>query len=154
MKKSFIIFNFTLLLLLSSCTVGPKPINYGSDGCHFCSMTIVDKQHAAQLVTEKGKVFKFDAAECMMNHLNEVDKTTVSLFLVNDYHAPGELVDATKATYLISKNIPSPMGEYLTAFETKEIAEKAQADNEGELFTWEELSDRFGIKLGHKTVLE
>lgn len=148
MKQYFIIFGFTLMLLASSCTIGPKPINYGSDGCHFCSMTIVDKQHAAQFVTKKGKVFKFDAAECMMNHLNEIDETTVSLFLVNDYNTPGELIDATKATYLISKNIPSPMGEYLTAFEIKETAEKAQADNEGELFTWEELGNRFEIKSG------
>lgn len=148
MKQYFIVFGFTLMLLASSCNIGPKPINYGSDGCHFCSMTIVDKQHAAQFVTKKGKVFKFDAAECMMNHLNEIDKTIVSLFLVNDYNTPGELVDATKATYLISKNIPSPMGEYLTAFEIKETAEKAQADNEGKLFTWEELSNRFKIKSG------
>lgn len=136
------------MLSISSCNIGPKPINYGSDGCHFCSMTIVDKQHAAQFVTKKGKVFKFDAAECMMNHLHEIDETTVSMFLVNDYNAPGELIDATKATYLISKNIPSPMGEYLTAFEIKETAEKSQTDNEGELFTWEELSNRFKIKTG------
>lgn len=136
------------MLSISSCNIGPKPINYGSDGCHFCSMTIVDKQHAAQFVTKKGKVFKFDAAECMMNHLHEIDETTVSMFLVNDYNAPGELIDATKATYLISKNIPSPMGEYLTAFEIKETAEKAQTDNEGELFTWVELSNRFKIKTG------
>lgn len=136
------------MLSISSCNIGPKPINYGSDECHFCSMTIVDKQHAAQFVTKKGKVFKFDAAECMMNHLHEIDETTVSMFLVNDYNAPGELIDATKATYLISKNIPSPMGEYLTAFEIKETAEKSQTDNEGELFTWEELSNRFKIKTG------
>ncbi|WP_299169461.1 nitrous oxide reductase accessory protein NosL [uncultured Allomuricauda sp.] len=148
MKQYFIIFGFILMLSISSCNIGPKPINYGSDGCHFCSMTIVDKQHAAQFVTKKGKVFKFDAAECMMNHLHEIDETTVSMFLVNDYNAPGELIDATKATYLISKNIPSPMGEYLTAFEIKETAEKSQTDNEGELFTWEELSNRFKIKTG------
>nr|WP_298930881.1 nitrous oxide reductase accessory protein NosL [uncultured Allomuricauda sp.] len=148
MKQYFIIFGFILMLSISSCNIGPKPINYGSDGCHFCSMTIVDKQHAAQFVTKKGKVFKFDAAECMMNHLHEIDETTVSMFLVNDYNAPGELIDATKATYLISKNIPSPMGEYLTAFEIKETAEKAQTDNEGELFTWVELSNRFKIKTG------
>ncbi|PWL37358.1 hypothetical protein DKG77_16445 [Flagellimonas aquimarina] len=154
MKKYFIIFGVVLALLASSCNIGPKPINYGNDGCHFCSMTIVDRQHAAQFVTEKGKVFKFDAAECMMNHLNEIDKTTVSLFLVNDYNTPGELVDATKATYLISKNIPSPMGEYLTAFDRKETAIKAQVDNGGELYTWEELIDKFKMKLGHKTVLE
>ncbi len=100
------------LLVVVSCEVSPKPIDYGSDGCHFCSMTIVDRQHAAEIVTKKGKAFKFDAVECMMNHLKDIDVSTVELFLVNDYLAPGELIDAKKTTFLISKDIPSPMGEY------------------------------------------
>jgi copper chaperone NosL len=104
------------LLTFWGCSIGPKPIDYGTDGCHFCSMTIVDQQHAAQIVTGKGKVFKFDASECMLNHLKEVDTSTVALFLVNDYNAPGELIDAIHASYLKSKEIPSPMGEFLTAF--------------------------------------
>jgi copper chaperone NosL len=95
------------------------------------------------LVTKKGKAFKFDATECMMNHLKEVDSETVALFLVNDYNAPGEIIDATRATYLISENIPSPMGEYLSAFVDKESAQYAQEINEGELLTWQELQIRF-----------
>ena len=47
-----------LLLIFTSCNVGPQAINYGSDGCHFCKMTIVDKVHAAEIVTKKGKVYK------------------------------------------------------------------------------------------------
>jgi copper chaperone NosL len=31
-------------------------------------MTIVDKVHAAEIVTKKGKVCKFDATECMINY--------------------------------------------------------------------------------------
>jgi copper chaperone NosL len=106
-------------------------------------MTVVDKQHAAQYVTKKGKAFKFDASECMMNQLKEVDIATIALFLVNDYNNPGELVDATEATYLISENIPSPMGAFLSAFENKEEAERAHAANKGELLTWVELQSKF-----------
>ncbi|MBD0778415.1 nitrous oxide reductase accessory protein NosL [Maribacter sp. ANRC-HE7] len=139
------IFLTVVLLAMVSCEVSPKPINYGSDGCHFCSMTIVDKQHAAEIVTKKGKAFKFDAVECMMNHLKEVDVTTIELFLVNDFHAPGTLIDAKDATFLISKSIPSPMGEYLSAFYTQEQAELIEAENQGELFTWEALKSRFKV---------
>ncbi|MCW5517176.1 nitrous oxide reductase accessory protein NosL [Muriicola sp. Z0-33] len=139
-------FYFLILIgLLVSCKVSPQPITYGSDGCHFCSMTIVDRQHAAELVTEKGKVFKFDAVECMLNHLKDVDNTTIAMFLVNDYDAPGELVDAAEANYLICDEIPSPMGEYLTAFGTKEGVEKAFKENGGETFTWPELKLRFEV---------
>lgn len=141
--KNSIIFLTLIIFGLTSCTNSPKAIAYGTDHCHFCSMTIVDKQHAAQFMTKKGRSYSFDASECMLNYLKEIDRTTVETFLVNDYNAPGNLIDATQATYLISKNIPSPMGEYLTAFATKESAEKAQVENKGELFTWEQLNGRY-----------
>lgn len=141
-----IVIGVVLALFMSSCAISPEPIVYGSDGCHFCSMTIVDKQHAAQIVTQKGKSFKFDASECMINHLKEIDKTTIAMFLVNDFNAPGELTDATKATFLISKNIPSPMGAYLSAFKAKEAAENVKADSKGELYTWESLLTKFSIQ--------
>lgn len=131
--------------LLVSCTNTPKPLVYGSDGCHFCSMTIVDKQHAAQFMTKKGKTFSFDATECMLNHIKELDIETIAIFLVNDYNAPEEFVDATKATYLISKRIPSPMGEFITAFATLEDAKTVQAEQLGDLFTWEKLKKRFDL---------
>lgn len=142
MKNYFILIS-AFCLILTSCISTPKEIAYGSDGCHFCSMTIVDKQHAAQFMTQKGRSYVFDASECMLNHLKEIDPSTVAIFLVNDYNAPGETIDATKATYLVSKNIPSPMGEYLSAFASVEAAKNAQAENKGELFKWEELKTRF-----------
>ena len=142
MKKQMVLLG-TILGLSLGCSISPKPIDYGHIGCHFCSMTIVDKQHAAQLVTTKGKVFNFDAVECMMNYLKDEDKSTIALFLVNDFNQPGELVDATKATYLISENIPSPMGEYLSAFANEEAAVKTMNKEGGNIFTWEETKKRF-----------
>ena len=134
------------ILLLVSCEVSPKPIDYGSDGCHFCSMTIVDRQHAAEIVTKKGKAYKFDAVECMMNHLKDIDINTVGLFLVNDYLTPGELIDAKESTFLISKAIPSPMGEYLSAFRSRDVAEQIEAENKGELYSWDGLLTRFKVQ--------
>ena len=130
---------FALLLLFLSCNVSPQPINYGSDGCHFCKMTIVDKVHAAEIVTKKGKVYKFDATECMINFMNEFDTSEIQLYLSNNYTEPEALIDATKATFLISENIPSPMGAFLSAFKAKEDATKTQSDKGGTLYTWEEL---------------
>ncbi len=142
-KYSIVVFMF--LMLVTSCNVGPKPIAYGSDGCHFCRMTIVDRQHAAEIVTDKGKAFKFDSSECMMNHLKDIDQKQVALYLVNDYNQPGELINATKATYLISERIPSPMGEFLTAFKTEQAAVDALMTYEGDLLTWEQLKLRFNL---------
>ena len=130
-----------LMLLFFSCNVSPKPIEYGSDGCHYCKMTIVDKVHAAEMVTNKGKVYKFDATECMINFMEEFDTSQIAFYLSNNFTEPEALIDATKATFLISKNIPSPMGAFLSAFKNKADAEKAQIENDGTLYTWEELQE-------------
>ena len=129
-----------LLLILYSCNVSPQPIDYGNDGCYFCKMTIVDKIHAAEIVTNKGKVYKFDASECMINFKNEFeDSAEIKLYLTNQYSEPEVLIDATKATFLISENVPSPMGAFLTAFKSQTDAEKVQTEKGGELYSWDQL---------------
>ncbi|MFD0989381.1 nitrous oxide reductase accessory protein NosL [Mariniflexile jejuense] len=128
-----------LLPLLSGCNTSPQPINYGIDGCHYCKMTIVDKVHAAEIVTKKGKAYKFDATECMVHFLDEFNTNDIKLYLSNNYIEPTVFIDATKATFLISENIPSPMGAFLSAFKTKEDAVKIQTKKGGNLYSWETL---------------
>ena len=132
-----------LCLILCSCSIRPETINYGFDTCHFCTMTIVDQQHAAVIVNAKGNVFKFDAIECMINHMKEIDETSISLFLVNVYDQPGKLIDAKSGHYLISTGISSPMGANLTAFSTHEAITKALTEVDGEQYAWEALLTHF-----------
>lgn len=127
------------LVVLGSCTPEPKTIAYGTDACQFCRMTIVDQKHAAQLVTQKTKAFSFDAVECMLNYLKDMEEESVALYLVSDFEQPGNLTDATKATYLISKNIPSPMGANLSAFKSGKAAQTVQDKHGGNLYSWQEL---------------
>lgn len=133
-----------VFLIISSCNVGPSEIFYGEDACHFCSMTIVDRQHAAQLVTEKGKTYKFDAIECMLNHMRE-NNGPMKYYLVADLTIPEKLIDANKATFIISPNIPSPMKEDLSAVGSKDVAERLQAEKGGNLYSWQELLTHFKI---------
>jgi|SRR5690554_330392 len=137
MKKIFLFVILTGLLV--GCSIEPQPIIYGSDSCAFCKMTVVDQIHGAEIVTDKGKVYKFDAIECMIDFKNEMSKEQPKLFLTNHYHMAKELISAEKATFLISENLPSPMGEFITAFDSKESAEVAQKELEGDLYSWEEL---------------
>ena len=134
---------FSLLITFTSCNIQPHPINYGEDACHYCKMNIVDKQHAAQIVTSKGKVFKFDAVECLLNHIEGIDKNTIALYLVADYNNPGTLIDAKTANYIISENIPSPMGQYLSAVNTKDEVLVLQKNKTGTVFSWEKLLEHF-----------
>lgn len=143
MKKVLFTALMSVLWLLVSCKVEPQKINFGSDACHFCKMTIVDQQHAAQYVTDKGKQFKFDAIECMVNKLAEKKSDNIALLLVADYNSPGQMAPATSAIYLISPEIKSPMGANLSAFATEQNAISVKADAEGKLYSWQELLKKF-----------
>lgn len=133
-------------LLFTACSVKPQPINYGSDACHFCNMTIVDRQHASQLVTAKGKAYKYDAIECMVHSLqDEFKDTEMAHYLVADFHQPGELIDATKASYLVSEKLQSPMGANLSAFVNTETSQKAQEKFTGTVFSWKEIQNHLKL---------
>ncbi|MDT0293669.1 nitrous oxide reductase accessory protein NosL [Mesonia ostreae] len=128
-----------LILTLVSCSMEKQPIAYGEDSCDFCKMTIVDQIHGAELITDKGKVYKFDALECMLNFEADMDKEKVGQFYTNHFLNPGELIRAEEASFLITENIPSPMGEFITAFPSQKEAEKVQAEKDGEIYNWEAL---------------
>lgn len=148
MKSKYlkIFIGCSILLIIISCKVEPETIQYGKDQCGFCKMNIVDKTHAAQYVTKKGKQFKFDSIECMINDLSDKSEEEMALLLVADYANPGEMVDAKSSTYLISKEIKSPMGANLSAFSAIGKAQELQQKFSGEIYTWETLKQKFSDK--------
>lgn len=130
---------FVIALSTNACNPGPRPIDYGTDACYYCRMTIVDRQRASEIVTNKGKVYKFDAIECMVNSREALGDDNIARYLCNYFKNPGELTDATMATFLISDALPSPMGANLTAFQTKLAAQEVQEKLGGALYDWESL---------------
>ena len=140
MKNIFIVLTSLLVLALYSCSVEPVEIDYGNVHCMHCDMTVVDRSHAAEYVTKKGKAFVFDAIECLVRTINEKDnESDLAYILVADYANPGILVDATSATYMINEEIKSPMGANLSAFSTLELAKETQKEYGGTLYHWDEL---------------
>ncbi len=145
MKKLSVIL--LLMPLFLACSITPSKIEYGKDACHFCKMTIVEKTHASEIVTKKGKPFKYDAIECLLNDLSNRDIAKIELFLVTDYLNPTVLIDAKKATFLISAMIKSPMGANLSAFSIKKPAEKLVKVSADEIFNWEGIQKKFRAKI-------
>lgn len=139
MKSINTLLFLAIATIFTACSVEPVPIEYGQDACNFCKMNIVDRQHAAEIVTTKGKAFKYDAIECMMQDLKNWPEADIAFYLMTDYDTPGKLIDATKGNYLISEGIPSPMGANLTGFESLEKATQVHAEKGGELLNWMEL---------------
>jgi copper chaperone NosL len=134
--------NYKLLILLAcsavylSCSTDPAPIQYGSDQCNFCKMNIVDKAHAAQYVSLKGKQFKYDAIECLIREIVRNDITDMAHTLVADYSNPGKMIDAEGAFYIISSNIKSPMGANLSAVSDEKRAGEIIKELGGQIYDW------------------
>lgn len=105
-------------------------------------MSIVDAQFAAEWVTKKGRVYKYDAIECLARQLSETQQLS-SYELVCNYLSPGEWIEVDQATFLISPKIPSPMGGYLSAFASLVEAQDVQTQFGGELFTWQQILEKF-----------
>lgn len=145
MKNSInIILIVFLTLSVMSCSTTPEPIRYGEDACNFCDMTIVSQAHSAQAVSTKGKQFKYDAIECMMNDFIR-NQTEMAVMRVANFKSPGTMMDVEMAGFIVHDSINSPMGENLAAIEMV---------NNHNLYTWSELKARFlgedSVTLNHK----
>lgn len=133
------------LIILFSCSKEISPLLYDVDQCEHCRMILTDRKYGAEIITKKGKAFKFDATECMLKYLKEkkTDERDVDKYFVIDLSEPGKLTDATSATFLISPKMRSPMGENISAFADKNTAEKYLKENGGDILSWEDLRNKY-----------
>jgi copper chaperone NosL len=135
------------LVISTACSVRPDPIHYGEDNCVHCEMTIMDHRYGTEVVTDKGKVYKFDSIECLVEFLEDKEngEEKFSLVLFTPFDQPEKLVNAFDSYVLHSTNLPSPMGMYLSAFETESTATQFQGEYGGKLYDWEALNSNFKI---------
>lgn len=137
-----------LLFFFCSCEIKLVPIKYGEEECSSCKMIISDAQFGAELVSDKGKVFKYDAAECLFRTLVEDSTKVYALVGVSYFSNPGSLHDAYSASYLISKNLPSPMGGFLSAFPDAATAEQFRIEYGGKTYSFDEVLDIYEEDFG------
>jgi copper chaperone NosL len=96
--------------LLGCSSSGPKSIDYGGDHCDECRMVISDKRFGGELVTEKGKAFKFDSLECLLRFNDQHAGEKMTAYVVNS-SLPNQFVKAQEAAFLYDKKLRSPMGK-------------------------------------------
>jgi copper chaperone NosL len=135
---------FTCLLLVA-CQIEPEPLSYGKDACHHCKMTLVDKKFGAEILTTKGKIYKFDDVNCMLNFYNsgETPVENIEQVLVIDFSHPEKLVDARTASYIKSDAIKSPMASNIAAFGLGSDLRKMNTQWNGAQLSWEQLQKEF-----------
>ena len=130
-----------LLLFLSSCNTAPEPFAYGKDVCEDCRMTIMEPHFGSEIITKKGRIYKFDDAHCIANFFkNErVQNEAVAKTLFIDYNNDKNFIDAGSSFFVVSPQLKSPMNSNAAAFGNKEQAERVAADKGGIIKTWNDL---------------
>lgn len=140
MNIKSISFFVILTFILSGCTIETKPIDFGNDNCDFCKMTISDTRYGAELLTKKGRDYKFDDLHCMKGFLNDetVAEDQVHSLWIVDFSNPEQLIKAETSFLLHNDELKSPMGSNIAAFGSEEDLNKYHSEYSGKILTWKE----------------
>ena len=132
LKPLVFFFSLTILVLSTACSHKPEKIAFGKDQCVECKMTIMDPKFGAEVVTKKGKKYKFDDTHCIAAFLErrEVELSNIKDVVFVVYGGNDEFVDVEQAEFVVSSKLNSPMGG-AAAFKTKADAQKKSAELEG-----------------------
>lgn len=127
---------------LSGCSTGPEALKVGRDNCSFCKMTISDNRFGAEIVTQKGKIYKFDDAHCLLSFLQSkaVEQKEIADVYFTDFTGTHALIKANRALLLKSELFQSPMNGHLAAFSVEDSMKKMAAQYRAASVTWDQLN--------------
>ena len=104
-------------LLFGACgPSGPEPIEVHKDLCHHCKMNIADTRFAAELITGKGRVYKFDDVLCLQAYVSDLVADPKAEVYICDYADPGHLTPLDSLVFVQGDAIQSPMRGNIAAF--------------------------------------
>src|SRR5436190_14391395 len=129
---------FLFIISFSSCSSGPEPIKTGIDQCYFCKMTISDARFGAELITTKGKIYKFDDMHCVLSYLkiNDAGPGDIRDYYLTDFSGTHRLIPVHTALLLKSDELRSPMGGNVAAFDNGDSLVTVQKRFPGNTVTW------------------
>lgn len=138
--KSFLPLTIAIMFI-TGCSVEPEPIRIGKDGCHYCKMTISDNRFGAELITKKGKIFKYDDSKCLFSVISEgiVDTTAIKDIYFSDFCGTHELVKLQNGFYLKNNELKTPMGGNIAAFSSPDSLQVYIKHLGGEEIGWDKL---------------
>ena len=138
--KKYITSPFVVIfasLFITGCKPKPEPIVLGKDECAECKMIIADPKFGGEIVSKKGKVYKFDDPHCIAVFLERrgVELNNISRTLFVNYNEPHDLIDVKNAEFVVSSQMKGPMGGNSGAFNGKKAAEQKSAELSGSKVT-------------------
>jgi copper chaperone NosL len=133
--------SIAVLLFIVSCNTKPQPFAYGKDSCDDCKMTIMDPKFGGEIITKKGRIFKFDDAHCLINFIKggTVKESDIAQTVFIDYENNSNFLDVKSARFVVSDQLKSPMNSNAAAFSSAEKAKKKASATSGTVKTWKDL---------------
>jgi copper chaperone NosL len=130
-----------LAIFFSSCTTAPEPITIGKDACDYCKMKMSDNRFGAELITKKGKAYKFDDIHCILAFIKEsgFDRSRVEAIYLTDFSGSHALIRANEAVLLKSEELMAPMGGHIAAFSNADSLQYVSIQYRGAVIHWDEL---------------
>jgi len=130
-----------LTICLGGCSTKPQPIRIGQDNCDFCKMAISDNRFGAEIVTKKGKIFKFDDEHCIIGFLNtkKITQQEIAGVYFTDFNSPHQLINVAEAHFLQSPALKSPMNGNIAAFTSEDSLYAVLPLFYGNKISWEEM---------------
>ena len=128
-------------ITLSGCSTEAQPIRIGQDNCDFCKMTISDNRFGAELVTKKGKVFKFDDTHCLVSFLQtaKTEEQQRGEIYCTNFIAPHNLINVKQAFFLQSPSLKSPMNGNIASFSNQDSLHNMLPKYYGNTISWEDM---------------
>ena len=105
-----------LLFTSSGCANKPEAIQFGKDNCDYCQMTIVKNIYGGEILTHKGKNFKFDDAGCLRDFIAEkkIPVADIDKIYFNELNS-GTLVESSELILVMNNEFKTPMGSHIVA---------------------------------------
>jgi len=133
---------FFLLICCSSCTAIPEPIITGVDQCCYCRMVVSDPRFGAEIITVKGKKYKFDDIHCVLSFIHQqvIKPIEIKEVYLVDYAGAGHaLIQSTTSLLLQSEAFKSPMNGNIAAFSEKVKMDQLMEAYKGSSVSWNQL---------------
>jgi len=132
-----------LSIWVSSCSVKAEPFQYGEDICDDCKMTIMDPHFGAEIVTSKGRLYKFDDAHCLVHFLNSgrIKKEDIAQTVFVDFDQKDKFTEAAATSFVVSPQLKSPMNSNAAGFMDLSTAQKKASETGGEIKSWAQLQE-------------
>lgn len=145
MEKSFAkTLCFVLLIFIGFLQLNSQTVKK----CSYCKMIFQFPEFGGEIITIKHDTLWYDASECLASAIARefIKKSDIRSIRSVNYLKPTEWIDNSKAFFLRSDKIQSPMSMNISAYKNRKDVESQQKKYGGDILRWTDVVDLINKK--------